>query len=302
MGPFLDFSCYHDRDQRRPRRRLREYKPIRECPHKEGARRQLIFCTKVIYSKGYVVLVTFLATSFLAFTLSLALFYKLWPSPPTSQKFAVLVENYFLSWVVLVFGTIAVNRLQIGGAYLLTAWNLCAWLAATIALVEAVVRAKWTSTHGGKPDLDVVDDSEPIPDDPPTGHRFVRGVMYRPAAQRRDSQGGLEEEGEAVETDPTEITPLMQQQRRRSTGGGEYIIGVDNEPLRIDGNKKRDRVHDEYGWWIFQMLGLIPLPAMLLFQVLLIMMHALRNTMADGSSPIVGTPAFSVSWSLFILG
>lgn len=244
---------------------------------------------QIIYSKEYVVLTTFLSASFLSYTLSLQVFIKIWPSPPSSQKFAILLETYFLSWIFLIVGTVGVNNLHIGGAYLITTWNLCSWLAATVALVEAVVRAKWSSEHGAKPDFDVVDEPEGVPRDQPTGHRFVRGIRYEAPERAENSEDGGDAEPE--ETAPTEITPLMQQQRRNSTGGREYIIGIDNEPLRVNGAGKREDVYEEYGWWILQMLTLIPLPAMLLFQVTLILAHALRNTLADGSSPVVGRSA-----------
>ncbi|GJE94757.1 Zn-dependent exopeptidase [Phanerochaete sordida] len=238
----------------------------------------------VIYSKKYVVLTTFLTASFLSYTVSLQLFNKIWPSPPSSQKFAILLEIYFLSWIFLVIGTVGVNNLRIGGAYLFTAWNICAWLAAVVALIEAVLRARWASEHGTKPDLDVVDEPEPAARDQPAGHRFVRGIRYD--APQRAENGEEGADGEPEETDPTEITPLMQQQRRRSTGGREYIVGVDNEPLQVYEGGKRAAVH-EYGWWILQMLALVPLPALLLFQVTLILVHALSNTLADGSPAVV---------------
>ncbi|EKM53681.1 uncharacterized protein PHACADRAFT_125584 [Phanerochaete carnosa HHB-10118-sp] len=239
----------------------------------------------IIYSKEYVVFTTFLSASFLSYTLSLQLFIKIWPSPPSSQKFAILLEIYVLSWIFLVIGTVGVNNLHIGGVYLITTWNLCSWLAATLALAEAVVRAKWPSKHGSRADFDVVDESERVPQDQSTGHRFVRGIRYEAPERAENGEDGRDVEPE--ETAPTEITPLMQQQRQHSTDGREYIIGIDNEPLRVDDAGKREDIYEEYGWWILQMLALIPLPSTLLSQVTLILLHALRNTLADGSSPIV---------------
>lgn len=280
MGSILDLTLDNDPGEHRARRRFREGQPICMSLHSASLKASNR-SHQVIYSQAYVVLATFLTTSCLSFTLSLSLFYKIWPSPPPSQKFAILLELYFLSWIFLVIGTVGVNNFQIGGAYLVTTWNFFAWLAAVTALIEAVVRARWAKQHGTKPDLDVVEEPEPEPEDPPTGHRFVRGIRY-------EAPNGEEEEGREEETDPTEITPLMQQQRRHSAGGREYIVGVDNRPLRIDPNRKRELHHDEYLWWIAQMLLLIPLPTILLFQVTLILVHSLRNTLADGSSPVVG--------------
>ena len=235
--------------------------------------------------------------SFLAFTLSLALFYRFWPSPPSSQKFAVLLEIYFLSWVFLIIGTVGVNNLGLGGAYLFTTWNLFAWLAAAITLVEAILRARWTGINGGKPSLGIVEEPEPEPEDPPTGHRFVRGIRYDAPNREEDGENA---EGALVETEPTEITPLMQQQRRHSAGGREYIIGIDNRPIRVDDIQKKEIIYEEYFWWIAQMLTLLAVPTILLFQVTLILVHALRNTLADGSPPFVGEPAILVFYCTYV--
>lgn len=240
---------------------------------------------QVAYSKPYLVLTTTLALSFLALVFSLSLFSKLWPSPPSSQKFAIILETYLLSWIFLVAATVAVNDLQIGGVYLIAVWNFCAWVAAVIALTEAVVRAKQDGTRTAHGDLDLIGEPEP-PRGEESGHRFVRGVRYNAPAYRTEADDNLED-AEPEETDPTEITPLMQQQRRRSVGGREYVIGIDNHPILVDASKGIHPTYEESGWWIFQMLALILAPAVLLFQIDLVLMHSLRNTMADGSPPAV---------------
>ena len=202
-----------------------------------------------------------MSAAFLSYTLSLQLCNRLSRSPPSSQKFAILVEVYFLSWIFLIVATVGVNNLRIGGAYLFTVWNLSAWLAATTALIEAVVRAKWPSGRSSKPDFDVVEEAEAVPEDPPTGHRFVRGIRYDVPERRENGEEGPAE-AEPEEVEPTEITPLMQQQRRHSRGGREYVVGVDGEPLRVSGDGKTETVQEEYGWWILQMLALVPLPGL----------------------------------------
>lgn len=241
---------------------------------------------QIIYSKPIVVLTTFLALTFLSYTATLSLFYKFWPSPPAAQKFAVILETYLLSWVFMVAGTVGVNRLKLGSPYLITAWYLCAWVTAVVALTEAVIRSK---KHGSTPDLDVVQEPDSAVDEQPiNGHRFVRGVMYTAPEHSESREEVAQRDTEPEETDPTEITPLIQQHRRRSTGGREYIIGVDNEPLLVNEVKKPEHHYEEHGWWIVQMITLIPLPTILLFQLTLILVHSLRNTLADGNSPTGG--------------
>lgn len=169
--------------------------------------------------------------------------------------------------------------------YLVTAWNLCAWIAALVVVAEAIVHAR----SGNKVVFDVVGEEDAVV---ATGeeHRFVRGIMYEPHSN--------EEEGEEVETEPTEITPLMRQRRRRSTGGREYVVGIDGEPLLVNGTSgKYSPQQEEYGWWIFEMLALVPLPALLIFQIQMLLQHSLMNTMVDGSSPVTGS-----SPGLFVIG
>lgn len=240
---------------------------------------------QVIYAKPYLVLTTTLATSFLALGLSLSLLYKVRPSQPSSQKFAIILEVYLLSWIFLVFGTFLLNNKDIGGVYLITVWNVSAWVAAVLALAEAVVRARATVGRG-RGELNLVGD--PAPSREEVGHRFVAGVRYD--APPHPADGGEEENGdvEPVETEPTEITPLMQQQRRRSVGGREYVVGIDNDPVPVDGAKGFHAAYEESGWWIFQALALIPAPAILLFQIDLQALYALKNTLADGTSPVTG--------------
>ncbi|THG93134.1 hypothetical protein EW026_g8021 [Hermanssonia centrifuga] len=212
----------------------------------------------IFHSKPYLVLTTILALSFLSISLPLSLLNKLWPSPPSSQKFAIVLELYFISWVFLVFATVAVNN-----------------IAAVSAVAEAAVRAGRGGEEGGKGEFDLVGEQEVNGADP-GDHRYVRGVMYQAPPEEED--GDSHQESEPVETDPTEITPLMHQQRRRSTGGGEYVVGIDNEAVPVSGLKKRGSGYVEFGWWIAQMVALVPLPAVLLFQIVLLLVHSLNNT------------------------
>ncbi|KAI0343578.1 hypothetical protein BDW22DRAFT_1356037 [Trametopsis cervina] len=237
-----------------------------------------------IYAHPSLVLTATLATTFLALGSSLKFFSWLWPSPPSSQKFAIILEIYLLSWILLVVATVLLNNFDVHGVYLITVWNVAAWLAAVLALSEAVVRARSTGKHRGPGELDFV--GEPREERQNVGHRFVGGVRYEAPVL---GENGLEDGGdsEPVETEPTEITPLMQQQRRHSVGGREYVVGIDNDVVPVDGTKGIHAKYEESGWWIFQMLMLIPAPTLLLFQIDVQVMHSLRNTLADGSSPVV---------------
>ncbi|KAJ3536744.1 hypothetical protein NM688_g6793 [Phlebia brevispora] len=244
----------------------------------------------IVHSRPYLVLTSFMAISFLGISFCTLLADHYWPSPPSSLKGAMILELYFLTWVFMVIATVAVNNLHIGGVYLVTAWHLCAWMAAIVAISEEAALAGRGGEEKGQSIFDLVAEDEVVGGDAEP-HRMVRGIMYEPAEQEGES-------AEEVETEPTEITPLMQQRRRRSTGGREYVVGVDGEQLLVNEHATADDAgYQEYGWWIFQMLLLIPLPALLLSEVTLVLTHSLKNTLVDGSSPVTvygGLAALSI--------
>lgn len=236
-------------------------------------------------------LTTIIALAFLALVFSLSLFSWVWPSPPSTQKVAIILEIYLLSWIFLVASTVALNKLQIGGVYLIAVWNFCAWSASLLALAEAVARAKQDKAHTARGELDLI--AEPLPPQAEQpDRRFVRGIRYE-APPRTPGQDQQSDDIEPEETEPTEITPLIRQNRRYSVGGREYIVGVDGQPIPVDVSKLMQREYEELGWWILQMLTLLVAPAVLFFQVDVVLMHALANTMADGSPPVMSKPYIS---------
>jgi len=223
----------------------------------------------VVHAHPFPVLTTIMSLSFLAISLPLQLLQHILPSSPSSQKLAVLLEHYFLTWVFLVGATVQIQKYQMGGIYWITAWHLCAWIASSAALAEGTFRGLKQGEERRKAGLDLTVDSDY--DNNPQGPRLVSGVLYEAPEGRNSNDGNEEqviEEGEVVETEPTEITPLMNQHRENGT------------------TQTSDSKYEEYGWWILQMAVSVPLPALLLFQIALLLMHALMNTLVDGSSPM----------------
>ncbi|PCH35669.1 Zn-dependent exopeptidase [Wolfiporia cocos MD-104 SS10] len=216
----------------------------------------------VVHSRPHLVLLTFLSLSYLSLVAPLQLLQRLLPAPPSSQKLAVFVEHYLLTWSALLAATILVRTHELAGLYWVSAWHACAWAAASVALVEGVVRAWQGREEGGKADLGLTVEDDYDESDG-AGRRYVRGVRFEAA-----EENGRDAQGEVVETEPTEITPLMHQHRaagRRGEGESAYA---------------------EYGWWIVQLLVAVPLPALLLFQLELLLVQALMNTLVDGSSAV----------------
>ncbi|TFY65290.1 hypothetical protein EVJ58_g2077 [Rhodofomes roseus] len=227
----------------------------------------------VVHAHPYVVLWTFLSLSYVAIAGPLQLLQRFIPTSPSSQKLVLLLEHYFLTWVLLVVATIQVREHGLGGVYWITAWNLTAWLAVGTALGEGAVGGWRGSERGRKAglDLSIENDSDETAG---SGRRFVRGLRYDAPPDREDEEHGENgredsgDEGDVVETDPTEITPLVRQQRRPLETGAE------------------DPKYDEYGWWILQMVFAVPVLATLLFQLEYLLLQALMNTLVDGSSAL----------------
>lgn len=241
-----------------------------------------------------MVLINTLSLTFLSFVIPLTTFHHFIPSSPSSQKLAILLEIFFLAWILLIISTIALNQYGLGGLYWITAWYLSAWLASLFGLAEAAERAMKGGEVGGKGELDLVGERPPTPVlEDADGIRRVRGVLYQIDEDPDEERADRHRDSEPVETEPTEITPLIRQRRRRSTGGREYIVGVDDDLILVDDTKGKGAGFDEIGWWILQYLALVPFPLILIFQILVLLLHSLSQTMVDGSSPVTGMCLFS---------
>lgn len=142
---------------------------------------------------------------------------------------------------------------------------------------------------GGKGELDLVGERSPTPvEEDSDGIHRVRGVLYQINEEPDEERADGHRDTEPVETEPTEITPLIRQRRRRSSGGREYIVGVDGEAILIEDTTSKGAGCDEIGWWILQYLALVPFPLILVFQILVLLLHSLSQTLVDGSSPNTG--------------
>lgn len=201
------------------------------------------------------------------------------PGSARQQKLATLLEIYSLTWIFLLFATIVTGRSSLGSVYYATAWNGTAFLGTVLGLVEAWIRARHAGSDVGAGVGQEVDEGGPDEQ-----RRLVRGVRYEVGGtdtgataegeEVRAYEDREDQEGAIVETEPTEITPLMAQHRNaRENGQGKEVELVPKE---------------EVGWWILQMLLVVPFPLVLISQVGLLLMGALSQTLIDGSSAITG--------------
>ncbi|KAI0351985.1 Zn-dependent exopeptidase [Trametes cingulata] len=241
----------------------------------------------IVHSHAYVVLSIFLGFSFLALVVPIQALHSILPPTFASQKLAVTLSLYFFTWIVLIVSTVAMSK-QYGLLYWATFFNLGAWLAAVLELVRAGRRRDPGNEMGSYSFLFTSpEEQQARAEGVVPGRRLVRGVRYdAPEHIDNDAEGHAngrpgQEEGAIVETEPTEITPLIHQHRRQTEGGGEYLTVDPPEDVKVVAKPA-----DEYGWWIAQVLLLVPAVAVLLFQLEVLLLNATMHTLVDGSPPV----------------
>lgn len=105
-----------------------------------------------------------------------------------------------------------------------------------------------------------------------------RVVRFTAPDESEEGPGPLEE---VVEEEPTEQTPLIQRQRLRPS-------------LKSDEG-------GAIGWWILQVAVMVPVPVILVLHITVLLLASLSQTLADGSSPVIGAFPLLVLLYLFSL-
>lgn len=205
----------------------------------------------VIHTHPWLVLVSALSLAYL--TTVLALTFPLTKHgvvpAPEQQKLSVLLHQYVLTWALLVYTTSAV---PLGGTYFITAWNAVLLLGAVLACVEGMAGAR------GYEDEEETERQR----------RYVRGVRYDAVdtaeSGHQESENGHQRAVVTEETEPTEITPLIAQHGQPAPPGEEQ---------------------GAIGWWIAQLLIVVPVPVILVSHIAIIVLFAMNQTLTDGASP-----------------
>ncbi|KAH7920604.1 hypothetical protein BV22DRAFT_1097866 [Leucogyrophana mollusca] len=206
----------------------------------------------IIHSHPYLVLASSLSLSYLTTVLAMTFpltKHNVVPAPE-QQKFSILLQTYVFTWILLVFSTVVLRKSDIGGTYFVTAWNFVVLLGSVLACLEGMTGARGfeAEIHGEG-------------EAPTENRRFVRGIRYEAV---RSSDGINGRRGEEVEdAEPTEITPLVQRPHSPKPEGEEQ---------------------GAIGWWLLQLLIVVPLPAILLFHVTVFLVNAMNQTLTDGNS------------------
>lgn len=219
---------------------------------------------QIVYSSPHIVLLSSIALTYLSLSIILNTPVR-WDGRvlPEQQKHTVLLQIYILTWLLLALSTVAIKTADIGGVYVVTIWNSLAWLGCILSGLEEILGARGTTVW------------EIHAEETERTH-LVRGIRYD-AIPQNEHEG--QDEIQEVETEPTAITPLVAQQRARSR--------------TPHGNDFKSEESGAIGWWILQFLAVVPLPVILFSHIGIILLGALPQTLADGSSATVGKRLFS---------
>ncbi|KAK0456080.1 putative zinc metalloprotease [Armillaria borealis] len=147
----------------------------------------------IVHSSPYLVFLSFFTLAYLSIVPILQLpipFQK--ASVSEQQKQTILLQTYFLTWVLLLLATIAISKASIGGLYFITGWNVLVFLACCIGCVEGMLGAEGTTPF-------LVFLRQPTP---------------------------LTEEEQDIEEAPTENTPLIPRTRHDVHAVGQEETGA----------------------------------------------------------------------------
>lgn len=171
---------------------------------------------------------------------------------PEQQKLSILLQLYGFTWVLLVFSTAVLRNAEIGSTYFITAWNVCVLLACIVGLVEAM-----TSAPGFEAETEVGSEHA----------TYAGGARYQAISTEEDAEGPQPSHRIIEDSEPTETTPLVPREHSRTPtpppGEGQGAIG----------------------WWILQLLLVVPFPVILVFHISVILLGATNQTLTDGNSP-----------------
>lgn len=167
---------------------------------------------------------------------------------PDQQKLSILLQVYRFTWVLLVFSTVVLRSAEIGSTYFITAWNACALLGCVVGLVEVM-----TSAPGFEAEIE--------------RHTYAGGVRYQAISTEQEANGQQSSSRVVEDPDPTETTPLVQRER----------LHLPTAPP--------DERQGAIGWWILQLLLVVPLPVILVFHISVMLLGAMNQTLTDGNSP-----------------
>ncbi|KAJ3571738.1 hypothetical protein NP233_g3556 [Leucocoprinus birnbaumii] len=226
----------------------------------------------IVYSSPYIVLFCLTSVSFVTFTWIIA--YDL-PAAPhddvvessaENQKEIIILQSYFLSWILLLLSTIAIGKSEIGGLYLVTFWSLGLWLASSVRSLDTIFSVRHLPTAFV-----------------PIEHRSRSGSpsSYGPRIHHEE---------------PTEQTPLVQGQ---DNGHGGYTENDSGSREHDESHKREDEKLID--WWSLQFIFTVPAPVILAAHIGNLLLDATCQTLADGNSKATVYASASLIGFLLVL-
>lgn len=215
---------------------------------------------QVIHSRPSLVLASALSLAYLSTVLVVSFPCNLRGTVlvPEQQRLSLLLQTYSFTWALLVFSTVVLRSAEIGSTYFITAWNACALLGCIVGLVEAMTSAPGFEAENGAG---------------PENHTWG-GIRYQAISTEEEASG--QQSSRIVEDpEPTETTPLVQREHVHSMAPPDERQGA-------------------IGWWILQLLLVIPLPVILVFHISVMVLTAMNQTLTDGNNPVLGKSALNV--------
>lgn len=182
---------------------------------------------------------------------------------PEQQKLSILLQLYAFTWVLLVFSTIVLRSAEIGSTYFITFWNACALLGCVVGLVEAM-------TNAGNFEEEAEFESE--------SRTYVGSPRYQAISTEEDADGQQPSSRPVEDLEPTETTPLVPREHLR--------------PL----TPPPDEGHGAIGWWILQLLLVVPFPVILVFHISVMFLGAVNQTLIDGNSPALSKSPLDIAF------
>lgn len=189
------------------------------------------------------------------------------------QKETILFQTYVLTWILLLFSTIAVQA-GVGGVYFISAWNAVVFLGCVVASLEGMLSSEIMREREGYRSVRFLSEDEEEEEEnreadrsPPVEHAGDPEQAHSStAAEPAHEEPAMVEET----TEATERTPLIQRhvlERRPSL--------------------KTER-GGAVGWWILQLLLVVPVPVVLVSHLSFLMIGAMSQTVGDTGQTLIG--------------
>ncbi|KIO31881.1 hypothetical protein M407DRAFT_19145 [Tulasnella calospora MUT 4182] len=221
------------------------------------------FSTYIVYSSSYSVLASLLITFYLVLYAILRTLN--WYRPPSggqpAQRAIVFLQTYFFWWSLLIFDTVVLKVLQVGGLYFIAFYHAGTLAALVISLLEMLWVVKGESATS-------INGDEHAEEEPRRSGPFG------------DDEDEIQEEAEASE--PTERSSLLPKHADRD----EWVI----EDHRL-----------ATPLWGIEFLLAAGFPIILATQIALLLLTSTSQTLSDGNNPLSVYLMIAISSVLIIL-